>query len=110
MPQITRQIQVLRHEGDFLGQCGETLYAKCFEYGIIRLGEKTMSPAVKDVIARIKAMRPGERKALIRGMIIEKVLSEDEEDMLASESRKHESATSAEEFFSRLSEKKSKNC
>lgn len=64
-----------------------------------------MSPAVKDIMEKIKEMDARERKTLIRGMIREGFFPEDVEDALVSESRKHESTVPAKDFFARLTDK-----
>ena len=69
---------------------------------------RSMNAAVKDVMAKIREMGPRERKALIRGIIVAGLLSEDEEDALVSEWRKHEPAMPAEEFFAQLANKRAR--
>jgi len=65
-----------------------------------------MSATVEEVMNRIRHMDPRDRKALIRGIGREGFLSEDEEVTLGSESRKHEPAMPADEFFDQLSGEK----
>jgi hypothetical protein len=67
-----------------------------------------MSTAVEDMMDRIRRMGPRDRRALIRGIVREGLLSEDEEDALVSQSRKHEPAMPADEFFDELSRKTAK--